>query len=222
MNSGKANQAAVRIILWSAAALLAFYALAWIGYVLGNFILFYWKFFAVVWALFIVALLYLSRDPDPIEPSDPNAIVAPAHGTVDVIDEQVESEFVQEACQRISIRVSWLDIHVQYAPVSARVAYFEHHLPIRSGGSAIVETLTAGLEPVMRPQEKIVVRLVGGTWGRRIVPWIKANQVPARSTRIGLMRLGSRVDLFLPRTAKLAVALGDKLAGGQSVVAKFQ
>jgi phosphatidylserine decarboxylase len=222
MNSGKMNAAAVRLILWSLAAWVGLFAAAWIGRELGTFILFYWKIFAALWGLVLVAVVYLSRDPNPIEPSDINALVSPAHGTVDVIDEQAENDFVKATCQRVSIRVSIWDVHVQYAPVAARVAYIEHHRPLRSGGNSPVETLLLGLEPVTRQHDRIALRLAGGSWGTRIVPWVVTEEVVPRSARLGMMRLGPRVDIFLPRAAKLAVKTGDTVVGGQSVLAKWE
>lgn len=212
----------MRLIIWSLAAFLGLMAAAWIGSVLGAVILFYWKVFAAIWGVTLVAILYLSRDPEPIEPSDVNVLVSPAHGTVDVIDEQAENDFVKATCQRVSICVSIWDVHVQYAPVAARVVHLEHHRPMRSGGNSPVETLLVGLEPVTRAQDKIALRLIGGTWGTRIVPWIVADEVVPRSARFGMMRLGPRVDIFLPRTAKLAVKTGDTVVGGQSVLAKWE
>ncbi len=222
MNSGKMNQAAIRVILWSLLGLAGFYAAAWVGSVLGRFVLFYWQMFLVVWVLFLVAIVYLSRDPDPIEPSDPNALVAPAHGLVDVIDEQTEVEFVNAPCQRVSIRMSIFDVQLQYAPTAARVAYFTHSKPIKLGGNSPLEMLLLGLEPIMRPQDKLALRFVGSAWGRQIVPWVAAGDVPSRSARLGMMRLGNRVDIFLPMSAKLVVNLGDKVVGGQSVLARWE
>lgn len=222
MNAGKMNHVAIRTILWSLVGLAGFYAAAWIGSTLGRFILYYWQMFLVVWVLFIVAVVYLSRDPDPVEPADPNAIVAPAHGTVDVIDDQLEAEFVNAPCQRVSIRTSIVDVQLQYAPTAARVMYFAHAKPIKLGGNSPLEMLLVGLEPLMRPQDKFSLRLVGSAWGRQIVPWVAAGDVPARSARIGMMRLGNRVDIFLPKSAKLAVHVGDKVVGGQSVLARWE
>lgn len=212
----------MRVILWSLAGLVALFAAAWVGQVLGGIILAFWPAFVAMWLLVALAVLYLVRDPDPIAPGDANSIVAPAHGTVDVIDEQAENEFMKGKCQRVSIRISPLDVQVQYAPVTARVAHFEFQRPIQDGGSAMLETLVVGFEPVLRPQAGITVRLIGGAWGRRIVPWIAANDIPQRSQRLGMMRLGARADVFLPPSAKLAVGVGEKMIGGQSVLARFE
>src|SRR5436190_62880 len=110
MNSGKANKAAIRLILWSVAVLAGLFVAAWIGSELGDFIIAHPSPFIAVWAAFLVAVLYLSRDPDPVEPSDLNAIVSPAHGKVDVIEETGEIDFMKGTCRRVSIRVSLLDV----------------------------------------------------------------------------------------------------------------
>jgi phosphatidylserine decarboxylase len=221
MNSGKANNAAIRLILWSVAVLAGLFVAAWIGSELGGFIIAHPSPFIAVWAAFLVAVLYLSRDPDPVEPSDLNAIVSPAHGKVDVIEETGEIEFMKGTCRRVSIRVSLLDVQVQYAPVSGTVAQFDYQRAVSDGGPAL-ENLFAGFDVVGRAGTRIAVQLLGGTWGKRILPWIKANDVVSRSGRLAMMRPASRVDLFLPMAVKLHVNIGDEVAGGQSVVAKFE
>src|SRR5688572_4741480 len=127
MNSGNANQAAIRLLLWSIAALVGFFVAAWIGHRVGGLILSFFKVFIALWAVFLIAVLYLFRDPDPIQPSDLSAIVSPAHGKVDVIEETVESEFMKGACKRVSITVSLWNVQVQYAPVAGTVAHYAYH-----------------------------------------------------------------------------------------------
>ena len=150
MNSGKANKAAIRLILWSLAALVGLFVAAWIGFHFGGFILAHPTVLLAPWAIFIIAVLYLSRDPDPVEPSDLNAIVSPAHGKVDVIEDSVESEFMKGACRRISIRVSLLDVQVQNAPLAGTVAHFEYRRAMKDGGARGTENLFIGLDVIGR------------------------------------------------------------------------
>jgi phosphatidylserine decarboxylase len=222
MNSGHANQAAIRLLLWSVVALGGFFAAAWIGYHLGGVILAFHKVFIVLWAFFLVAVLYLFRDPDPVEPADVNAIVSPAHGKVDVVEETVESEFMQEACKRISIRVSLLNVQVQYAPAPGTVAHLRHQAALKQDHTGEPENLWIGVDVAGRPNTRLAVRLVAGMWGRRIVSWVKRNDVVPRGARLGMMRPSRRVDLYLPRAVKLQVNAGDEVVGGQSVVARFE
>lgn len=221
MNSGLANKATIRLILWSLAALVGLFLAAWVGRELGGFVLAYHKIFIVLWLAFLLAALYLSRDPDPIEPTDLNAIVAPAHGKVDGIAETTETDFMQGACKRISIRIALTDVQVQYAPLTATVAQFKHQPATREDDRTTPENLFIGLDVVGRPNTRAALRLVGGSWGRRILPWIKSNDVVSRSVRIAMMRPGSRVEMFLPPQVKMQVNVGDAVAGGQTVIAKF-
>jgi phosphatidylserine decarboxylase len=223
MNEGKANKAAIRLLLWSVAGLAGLYLAAWVGHVLGGVIIAYYQVFLALWAVLVVAVLYFSRDPDPVEPSDLAAIVSPAHGKVDVIEDAVENEFMKGPCKRIAIRVSLFDVQVQYAPASGTVAHIQHRPAFKEkGGTADRETLLIGFEVVGQRDARLAVRLVGGTWGRRIVPWIWSGDVIPRCTRIGMMRPASRVDLYVPSHLKLRVNAGDEVTGGQSVVGKFE
>src|SRR5437667_423104 len=85
-----------------------------------------------------------------------------------------------------------------------------------------LRALFIGFDVVGRANTRLAVRLIGGTWGRRIMPWVKSGDVVSRSVRIGMMRPATRVDLYLPSQVKLLVNVGDEVAGGQSVVAKFE
>lgn len=222
MNSGNANKAAIRLLLWSVAVLAGLFAAAWIGKAVGGFVLAHPSILIAPWALFLVVVLYLFRDPNPIEPADLNAIVSPAHGKVDGIEDTVEGEHIKGACKRISIRVSLLDVQVQNAPVTGVVAQLEHQRAMKKGGTPATENLFIGFDVVGRAATKLAVRLIGGTWGKRIVPWVRPGDVVSRSGRIGMMRPASRVELYLPRGVKLYVNPGDQVAGGQSIVAKFE
>ena len=222
MNSGNANKAAIRLLLWSLAVLAGLFALAWLGFHVGAFVLSHPALVIAPWAVFLVAVFWLFRDPDPIEPSDLNGIVSPAYGKVDVIEDTVENEFMKGACKRISIQVSLLEVQVQNAPVTGLVAHFEHHRAMKQGGTASTENLFIGFDVIGRADTRVAVRLIAGTWGRRIVPWIKASDVISRSVRLGMMRPASRVDLYLPNQVKLQVNVGDEVTGGQSVIARFE
>lgn len=222
MNTGHANHATLRLVLWSLAALAGLFVGAWAGRQLGGFILEHHKIFIAVWGVFLVAAVYLSRDPDPAEPSDLNAIVSPAHGRIESIEDAREDEFIHGPCRRLSIRVALTDVQMQYAPLTATVAHLEHRRAGKEGGVVSTESLLIGLDAIGRIDTKVTVRLIGGTWGKRILPWIKSNEIVSRSVRIAMMRPAARVELYLPPQVKLLVNAGDEVAGGQSVIAKFE
>lgn len=178
------------------------------------------------WVLFAAFTFYFFRDPDPLTPTGANLIISPGHGKVDVIDTTTETVFMGGECQRISIFLSVFDVHVQNAPVTARVAYFKHtpgqYLnAMRVDSAQFNENVLIGLESMEPRGEKIGVRLIAGLIARRIVPWVEQNSGVQRGERISLIQFGSRVDVYLPVRAKIKVKLGDKVVGGATVIAAF-
>jgi phosphatidylserine decarboxylase len=129
-------------------------------------------------------------------------------------------------CRRISIFLSVFDVHVQNAPVTGRIAYFNHmpgeYLNAMSADSAkFNENVLIGIEAVEPRDEKIGVRLIAGLIARRIVPWVSQNDAVQRGERISLIQFGSRVDVYLSQRAKIKVQLGQKVIGGETVIASF-
>src|SRR2546422_7316084 len=125
-HSGKAFRAAMRIIFWTLVLLVALFAAGVLATVLGGVIAAISSALVGVWILFVLFTFYFFRDPNPLAPTIPNAIVSPAHGKVDVVDETTEAEFMGGPCKRISIFLSVFDVHVQRAPVSGRLVYHKH------------------------------------------------------------------------------------------------
>src|SRR5258705_18781 len=111
-HSGKAFRAGLKIIFWTLVLLIAIFAIGIMATLLGALIATVSTILVLVWVLFAIFTLYFFRDPNPSAPSIPNAIVSPAHGTVDLIDETTESEVMGGACQRISIFLSVFNVHV--------------------------------------------------------------------------------------------------------------
>ena len=225
-HSGKALFAALKMAGWSGAAVLALLAAAFLGKVIGSVVLESSAVLLGLWVLFALFTFYFFRDPDPLVPTGKNLVIAPGHGKVDAIDTTTEPDFMGGECQRVSIFLSVIDIHVQNAPMTARVAYFKHtpgqYLNALNADSAkFNENVLLGLESVEPPGEKIGVRLIAGLIARRIVPWVQQNDPVQRGERISLIQFGSRVDVYLSRNAKIKVKLGDKVIGGETVIASF-
>lgn len=226
MHSGKAQQAAIRLILFTAVAVIGLIALGFIVVWISKFLVTMAEILVGLALLFAAFTLYFFRDPDPIQPSDLAVIVSPAHGTVDLIDETVELEVMGGPCQRISVFLSLLDVHVQNAPVYGSVIYLKHSPGLfvnaaKAESALYNENVLIGFIPVTQPATKVAVRLIAGLLTRRISTWVTTGEVIPRSERIGMIHFGSRVDFFLPLTAKIKVSVGDHVIAGQSVVAKF-
>jgi phosphatidylserine decarboxylase len=177
-----------------------------------------------LWLMFAGFTRWFFRDPDP--PLNPAAglILSPAHGVIDVIDEVTEPEFMAGPCRRISIFLSVFDVHVQNAPVAGRVTWLRRHAgeflnAMRLESGARNENVLIGFAPTEAPEERVAVRLIAGFLARRILPWVGEGEVVERAERISLIQFGSRVDLYLPRSATLQVRLGQRVRGGNTVLA---
>jgi phosphatidylserine decarboxylase len=126
--------------------------------------------------------------------------------------------------RRISIYLSLRNVHVQHAPVSGSVEVLQHFpgrrsRAIRRDASLRNEHLFVGLS--FGEGRTMALRLISGIWVRRIVPWISRGQQIICGERIGLIRFGSRVDVFLPLDAQVSVRPGDKVRGGETILARF-
>ena len=200
---------------------------AFLAKYLGAFVLGLAGTLIVLWALFAVFTFYFFRDPEANTPDGKNLVVAPGHGTVDVIDTTTEKEFMGGECQRVSIFLSVFDVHVQNAPVTGRVAWFKHtpgqYLnAMRTDCADFNENVLIGIEAIEPSGEKIGVRLIAGLIARRIVPWVAENDAVRRGERISLIQFGSRAHVYLPLGARVKVKLGDKVVGGETILAAFE
>ena len=225
-HSGKASLAAFKLIGLSAAAIGVLLAVAFLAKWIGIFVLGLIWALAVLWVLFTAFTFYFFRDPDPLTPTGSNLVIAPGHGKVDVIDTTTENDFMGGECQRVSIFLSVFDVHVQNAPVTGRISFFKHtpgqYLnAMRTDSAQFNENVLLGIDSVEPRGEKIGVRLIAGLIARRIIPWIAENDAVQRGERISLIQFGSRVDVYLPLHAKIKTNLGDKVAGGETVIASF-
>jgi phosphatidylserine decarboxylase len=162
------------------------------------------------------------RNPERAPPDDPDAVVAPADGKVIQVAECELPDGTKGL--RIGIFLSIFDVHVNRAPVAGRVAAIA-----RSGGAYLAAfdpaapernvQLALDLETAAGARVRVVQ--ITGLIARRIVCHAREGEWLARGVRYGLIRFGSRTDVILPRGAEARVALGDRVRGGSSVVARL-
>jgi len=230
-HSGKARKAAFKIIVISAIAVAAVWALGAIGTVIGAFLVALavaiTPFVIALWILFAIFTVYFFRDPNPRVPTGANLIISPAHGKVDVIDRMTEPEVMGGECQRVSIFLSVVDVHVQNAPVSGKVTFFkytegEFMNAIRSECALCNENVLLGFESTEPRGMKLGLRLIAGVIARRIVPYVQPGDEVVKGERISLVQFGSRADIYLPLDAKIQVKLGDHVTGGETILAAFE
>jgi phosphatidylserine decarboxylase len=225
-HSGKARAAAMRMIGWTFVILLAVVGMGLIALFVGSVIVGISTSLVVLWLVFVAFTLYFFRDPEARVPAGPGLVLSPGHGRVDVIDELDEPVFMGGRCRRISMFLSVFDVHVQNTPVAGRVVFLRHQAGKFLNAMALEsatenENVLIGFESADGGR-KIGVRLIAGLIARRILPWVKAGDEVASGERMSLIQFGSRVDVYLPLSAKIQARLGDKVVGGESVLATLE
>jgi phosphatidylserine decarboxylase len=163
------------------------------------------------------------RDPNRRVPPDPLVIVAAADGTVTDIAELDENEVLKTKTRRVGIFLSIFDVHTNRAPIDGRVIYRQHREGLcldarRPECSEKNESMTWALE---NPRVAIVVRQLTGAIARRIVAWAEIGDELKKGQRFGMIRFGSRTEVYLPLAATVLVKVGDHVLGGSTIIAQL-
>jgi phosphatidylserine decarboxylase len=198
----------------------------WIFAVLGLLLIASWFLSAWLSLLFFVLILYtfaFFRDPDRSVPADSTAVVAAADGKVADIVEIEENEVLKTKTRRVGIFLSIFDVHTNRAPIDGRIIYRQHRqglcLDARNPDcSEKNESMTWAFQ---NPRVTIVVRQLTGAIARRIVAWAKVGDELKKGERFGMIRFGSRTEVYLPLNAELLVKVGDHVSGGSTIIARL-
>jgi phosphatidylserine decarboxylase len=226
-HSGKARKAAFKMLIITLALVILLPIIGVLGWLISSAMIGVSVFIFLVWLIFAVFTLYFFRDPNARVPAGAGLVISPGHGKVDVIDTMTEMQFMGGECQRISMFLSVVDVHVQNSPVTGKVAYLkttegQFLNAMKTECATCNENVYIGIQSTDPQNEKIGVKLIAGVIARRIVPFVDVGDELARGDRISLIQFGSRVDVYLPHSAKIKVKLGDRVVGGESVLATFE
>lgn len=179
-----------------------------------------WNAAAAVLFFLTAFILYFFRDPERVIPSEPGSVVSPADGRVVVVTEEA---FEGRPGKRISIFLAVWNVHVNRSPLAGRITKLEYkpgrfYAAMRARASAENEQNIIHLST---EAGEIVFKQIAGWIARRVVCWKSVGDVLKRGERIGIVRFGSRVDLWLPADAEILVRPGHHVAGGASVLARW-
>jgi len=186
-----------------------------------------WFFGAGGAAIFLVLacfFLFFFRDPERTITKDPDAVLSPADGRVMVAGAPPGQGAPGGNWQQISIFLSPMDVHVNRMPIGGRVTKVEYHpgrfLPAyRTDAGDLNEYTEVTVDHHGQP---IVVRQIVGVLARRIVCRVKEGETVHAGDRFGVMKFGSRMDIFVPASAEIAVKVNDKVIGGVTVIARLR
>jgi phosphatidylserine decarboxylase len=178
------------------------------------------------WATGFAALggffAYFFRDPERQVPAGPGLVVSPADGRVVIAGAADPRWSPPGAWQQVTIFLSPMDVHMNRTPVGGRVTRVEY----REGKFLAAYKAEANQNElneiwIDHDGEPVVVRQIVGVLARRIVCRVAEGQTLARGERIGLMKFGSRMDVFLPARAGILVRVGDHVVAGETVLARL-
>jgi len=189
-----------------------------VGYlVTGNL---YLKIFTGVSVFLTIFVICFFRDPERVIPEGSDNILSPADGKVVDIREQYEDEFLHEMCTRVSIFLSIFNVHVNRIPIAGDVKYFRYQKgafvnAYKSDASEINEQTVIGIE---NGKCNILFKQIAGLIARRIVCNVREGNTVNLGERFGIIKFGSRVDIFFPKNVDVKVKLKEKVKGGQSII----
>jgi phosphatidylserine decarboxylase len=166
---------------------------------------------------------YFFRDPEREAPNDPAIAIAPADGKIVSVEERIEGEALMQSMVCISIFLSVVDVHVNRSPIAGTITHSEGkkglYLDARNPDSA--RKNASRLWVFKGEKVTVAVRQITGAIARRIVPWSQVGDEVRQGQKFGMIRFGSRTELWVPLGSKILVREGESVRGGLTPVAEF-
>lgn len=177
-------------------------------------------------AMLLVFVTYFFRNPVRIlEVDDPNFIIAPADGRVVVVEPTTENEYFHDKRLQVSIFMSPFNVHANWYPIEGEILVSEHQKG-RHKGAWLPKSSTENERSLVvietKSKVQIAVRQIAGAMARRIVTYAKVGKQSHRNTHMGFIKLGSRVDMYLPLNTEMFVAVGELVRGNETVIGRLQ
>ncbi|HET7319683.1 MAG TPA: phosphatidylserine decarboxylase family protein [Nitrospirota bacterium] len=180
-----------------------------------------WRNAGAVLLVLTLFVLFFFRDPERAVPQGEGVVVSPADGKVIVIKDIYEPDYLKQDVKQISIFLSVFNVHVNRAPIGGAVEAVRYN-PGKFHVASVDKASHLNEQTAMviaTGKNKVLVKQIAGLIARRIVCYAKPGDTVKAGERYGLIRFGSRVDLFLPKDAELKVKLGDRIKGARDIIA---
>jgi len=180
-----------------------------------------WRNTGAVVLVLTLFVLFFFRDPERSVPGGENTVVSPADGKVIVVKDIFEPDYLKQDVKQISIFLSVFNVHVNRAPIGGTVETVKYNpgkfLAAWDDKASLDNEQTAMV--IDHNGKKVLAKQIAGLIARRIVCYAKPGDAVKAGERYGLIRFGSRVDLFLPKDADIKVKVGDRVKGSRDVIA---
>ncbi|RMH06782.1 MAG: phosphatidylserine decarboxylase family protein [Nitrospirae bacterium] len=183
-----------------------------------------WPALSLVFGVLTGFVAWFFRNPARVPPQGEHVVVAPSDGKVIAIVEEEEPPFLKEPSLRISIFLNVFDVHINRLPVAGRVmdvVYQPGQFLTANRPEASMRNEQNALYIETPGRQKVVCVQVAGLVARRIACWVVPGEQVQRGERFGLIRFGSRMDTYLPKNSRLLVRLGQRVKGGETIVAEL-
>lgn len=197
------------VLLW---ALFRFVPLRAVTYILSAMIIFFMGF-----------IVFFSRVPRRKSVQGDNVVTSVADGEVVVLEKVYEPEYIKGECMQVSVYMTFFNVHVNFWPVSGEVSYFKYHpgkymLAFLPKASELNEHSSMA---VRSKYGEVFFKQLAGTFARRIVTYAEPGKEVLKGRQCGMIKFGSRIDMYLPLDADIKVKLGDTVFACESVIAEL-
>lgn len=201
--------------VWLISGLLAFLILRFIPWPIISYTL------AVIPMFFMGFVLFFFRVPKRAVAGTDNSVTSVADGKVVVIDKVYESEYLKKECIQVSVYMDFFNVHVNFWPVSGEVTYYKYHpgkymLAYLPKASELNEHTSTALKSEFG---EVFFKQIAGTFARRIVCYAEVGKESVKGDECGIIKFGSRIDMYLPLEAEVKVNLGDYVKASESIIA---
>ncbi|MEW6593775.1 MAG: phosphatidylserine decarboxylase family protein [Thermodesulfobacteriota bacterium] len=191
------------------------------GFATLLFALLDYDFLALVGLLLTGFVLYFFRDPERVVPTDEDVLVSPADGKVILVERVFDEKHLRDHAYKVSIFMNVFNVHVNRSPYAGRVERIQHQpgtFYSADTEQGALRNEACAMTMSTRQGARLAVVQVAGLIARRIVCWAEPGDSLPKGERFGLIRFGSRVDLYLPLATQLEVAVGQQVKAGETVL----
>ena len=205
-------------LVWAICGALAFLFLRFIPWTAVSYTL------TIIPMFFMGFVLSFFRVPQRQIAGEPNEVTSVADGKIVVIDKVFESEYLNSECIQVSVYMDFFNVHVNFWPVSGIVKYYKYHpgkymLAFLPKASELNEhTSTA----ISSPYGEVFFKQIAGTFARRIVCYAKEGAEETKGQECGIIKFGSRIDMYFPLDAEVNVKIGDFVRASETVIATLK
>ena len=168
----------------------------------------------------LLFVTWFFRDPERVIPEDPNAIVSPGDGRIVEIVPEQDPLLEKDGYTRISVFLNVFNVHVNRVPITGKIQAYRYNKGKFLNASSHKASMDNEQSAILlnNGHVTILVKQIAGLIARRIVCWAKEGDEFQRGQRYGLIRFGSRMDVFVPEGTEIKVAIGDIVSGGSSII----